>query len=128
MVSRSDEPGELEQPGQLEDRARALFEDSVERLDARTRSKLTQARNRALDEATKGAARRRWIWAPAGGFALAAIVAVVMWSGGLRSGAEPDSLALEDIDIVADSENLEMLEDVEFYTWLEDAAPDRQTG
>ena len=127
-MSKSDDPGELEQPSQLEDRARALFEDSVERLDARTRSKLTQARNRALDEVTKGAARRRWIWAPAGGFALAAIVAVVMWSGGLRSGAEPDALALEDIDIVADSENLDMLEDVEFYTWLEDAAPDRQTG
>lgn len=127
-MSKSDEPGELEQPSQLEERARALFEDSVERLDARTRSKLTQARHRALDEVTKGAARRRWIWAPAGGFALAAIVAVVMWSGGLRSGAAPDSLALEDIDIVADSENLDMLEDVEFYTWLEDAAPDRQTG
>jgi hypothetical protein len=128
VVSRSDEPGEREQPSQLEDRARALFEDSVERLDARTRSKLTQARNRALDEVQTGAARRRWIWAPAGGFALAAIVAVVMWSGGLRSGAEPDVLALEDIDIVADSENLDMLEDVEFYTWLEDAAPDRHPG
>jgi hypothetical protein len=45
----------------LEERARELFEESVERLDARTRSKLTQARNRALDEAKKGAARRRWI-------------------------------------------------------------------
>ncbi len=127
-MSKSDEPGELEQPGELEHRARALFEDSVERLDARTRSKLTQARNRALDEVKKGAAQRRWIWAPAGGFALAAIVAVVMGSGGLRSGADTDALALEDIDIVADSENLEMLEDVEFYTWLEDAAPDRHSG
>jgi ferric-dicitrate binding protein FerR (iron transport regulator) len=113
----------------LENKARALFEASVERLDARTRSKLTQARNRALDEVRKGAARRRWIWAPAGGLALAAIVAVVMWSGGgLRSGGETDALALEDIDIVADSENLEMLEDVEFYTWLEDAPPDRHSG
>lgn len=127
-MSKSDDPGELEQPGELENRARALFEDSVERLDAHTRSKLTQARNRALDEVQKGAARRRWIWAPAGGFALAAIVAVVMWSGGLRSGAEPDALALEDIDIVADSENLDMLEDVEFYTWLEDAASESHSG
>jgi hypothetical protein len=112
----------------FENKARALFEDSVERLDARTRSKLTQARNRALDEVQQGAARRRWIWAPVGGLALAAVVAVVMVSGGLRSSGETDGLALEDIDIVADSESFEMLEDVEFYTWLEDATPDGHSG
>jgi len=113
---------------EFERKARALFEDSVERLDARTRSKLTQARNRALDEVNKGASRRRWIWAPAGGLALATVVAVVLWSGGLRSGAAPEAGALEDIDIVADSENLDMLEDVEFYTWLEAATPDPHSG
>jgi hypothetical protein len=112
----------------FEDKARALFEDSVERLDAGTRSKLTQARNRALDEVNKGAIRRGWLWAPAGGIALAAIVAVVMLNaGGSRSGADP-GLALEDIDIVADSENLDMLEDVEFYMWLDSAPADDQTG
>jgi hypothetical protein len=105
----------------LENKARALFEDSVERLDARTRSRLTQARNRALDEVKKGAAYRRWIWAPAGAVTLVAIVAVVLSSGGLRSGGEMGPAVLEDIDIVADSESFEMLEDVEFYMWLDDA-------
>jgi len=113
----------------LERKSRTLFEDSVERLDAHTRSKLTQARNRALDEVKQGATRRRWIWAPAGGLAFAAIVAVVMLnSGGSRSGGDTGALALEDIDIVADSESFEMLEDVEFYTWLQDVAPDRHSG
>ena len=112
----------------LERKARALFDDSVERLDAHTRSQLTQARNRALDEVKKGAVRRRWLWAPAGGVALAAIVAVLLSWSGLRSSAEPGTSALEDIDIVADSENLDMLEDVEFYMWLDDAAPDDHTG
>jgi hypothetical protein len=113
----------------FEDKARAAFEDSVERLDASTRSKLTQARNRALDEASKGAVRRRWLWAPAGGIALAAIVAVVMLNAdGSRSAADSAALALEDIDIVADSENLDMLEDVEFYMWLDHATADEQTG
>ena len=106
----------------LENKARALFEDSVERLDARTRSKLTQARNRALDEVKKGAARRRWIWAPAGGFALAAVVAVsvVLWSG--RPSPQPGPAALEDLEIVVDSEDLELLQDqdVEFYAWLDE--------
>jgi hypothetical protein len=111
----------------FENKARTLFEDSVERLDARTRSKLTQARNRALDEVKQGAARRRWIWAPVGGVALAAVVAVVMVSSDLRFSPDTGALALEDIDIVADSENLEMLEDVEFYMWLDDA-PDPHSG
>jgi hypothetical protein len=105
----------------FEERARALFEDSVERLDARTRSKLTQARNRALDEVKKGAARRRWIWAPAGGFAVAAVLAlgVVMWSG---RPSQPSPTVLEDLEIVADSEDLELLQDqdVEFYAWLDE--------
>ena len=103
---------------ELEHKARALFEDSVERLDARTRSKLTQARNRALDEVRKGA-RRRWIWAPAGGFALAAVVAVgvVLWPGRTQV---PSPAALEDLEIVADSDNLELLQDVEFYAWLDE--------
>jgi hypothetical protein len=122
-VSISNEPGESE----LERKARALFEDSVESLDAHTRSKLTQARNRALDEVSKGAVRRRWIWAPAGGVALAVIIAVVLSSRG-PSSPESGALALEDIDIVADSENFEMLENVEFYMWLEDAAPDGHSG
>lgn len=113
----------------FEDKARALFEDSVERLDASTRSKLTQARNRALDEVNKGAARRRWLWAPAGGVALAVVVAVVMLNpGGSRPRGEAGAPGLEDIDIVADSENLDMLQDVEFYMWLDDAAADEQTG
>jgi hypothetical protein len=106
----------------FENKARELFEDSVERLDARTRSKLTQARNRALDEVKQGAARRRWVWAPAGGFALAAVVAVgvVMWSG--RPSPQPGPAALEDLEIVADSEDLELLQDqdVEFYAWLDE--------
>lgn len=100
---------------ELERKAQALFEDSVERLDARTRSKLTQARNRALDEVKQGAARRRWVWAPAGGFALATVIAVgvVLWPG---RGPQPDA-AVEDLEIAADSD---LLEDVEFYAWLDE--------
>ena len=120
-------PNEPDESG-LEHKARALFDNSVERLDASTRSKLTQARNRALDEVKKGAVRRRWLWAPAGGIALAAIVAVVLSWGGLRSGADSGAVALEDIDIVADSENFEMLQDVEFYMWLDDPTPDGHSG
>jgi hypothetical protein len=106
----------------LEERARELFEESVGRLDARTRSKLTQARNRALDEAKKGAARRRWIWAPAGGFALAAVIAVGIVLSSGRTPPQPAPAALEDLEIVADVENIDLLQDqdVEFYAWLDE--------
>mgnify|MGYP006962139287 CR=1 FL=1 len=91
-------------------------------LDARTRSKLTQARNRALDEVKKGAARRRWIWAPAGGFALAAVVAVGIVLSSGRTSQQPAPAALEDLEIVSNSENLDLLQDqdVEFYAWLDE--------
>ena len=106
---------------EFEKKARELFEESVERLDARTRSKLTQARNRALDEVKKGAVRRRWIWAPAGGFALAAVVAVGIVLSLGRTPAQPAPTALDDLEIVADQENLDLLQDqdVEFYAWLD---------
>ena len=41
----------------VENKTSELCEDSVDRLAARTRSKLTQARNRALDEVKKAAAK-----------------------------------------------------------------------
>jgi hypothetical protein len=118
VVSNKSERDDLE-PDDFRQRAQTLFEDSVERLDARTRSKLTQARNLALDEVKKGAAQRRWIWAPAGGFALAAVIAVgvVFWPG---RTPQPGAAALEDLEIVADRENLELLQDVEFYAWLDE--------
>ena len=107
---------------EFENKARELFENSVERLDAGTRSKLTQARNRALDEVKKGAVRRRWIWAPAGGFALAAVVAVGIVLSSGRTPSQPAPTALDDLEIVADQENLDLLQDqdVEFYAWLDE--------
>jgi hypothetical protein len=114
----------------LERKAKALFDESVERLDGGTRSRLTQARNRAVDELRNGAARRRWLFSPIGGLAVAAMAAVVMvvWTDAFRSGDQTGVLPLEDIDIVADSESLEMLEDMEFYVWIGDATSGRHTG
>jgi hypothetical protein len=126
MVTESrDEPGDAEsgrERERLERRAQALFEDSVERVDARTRSKLTQARHAALDEIKQGSAHWRWLRAPVGGLAAIAVAAIVVvaWQGGQRTGSEMAAVPLDDFDIVADADNLEMLQDVEFYAWLDD--------
>jgi hypothetical protein len=47
-------------------------------------------------------------------------VGIVMWSG--RPSPQPGPAALEDLEIVADSEDLELLQDqdVEFYAWLDE--------
>jgi hypothetical protein len=113
-------------------RSKELFDESVERLDGRTRSKLTQARHAALEELRAGSPRWRGFRLPAAGLATLAVAAVlvVAWTGLDRSAAPlAGPLPLDDLDIVADSDNLEMLQDVEFYAWLEDTAvPDPHSG
>ncbi|HEY0683527.1 MAG TPA: hypothetical protein VGD45_14425 [Steroidobacter sp.] len=108
-------------PDPFEGRSRELFEESVERLDARTRSRLNQARQRALDELKKGSTRRYWLGAPLGGLAAAALIALVL----IRSGGEPavpqlenGGMLLDDFDIVADTDSFEMIREVEFYSWV----------
>lgn len=110
-------------PDPFEERSREVFNDSVERLDARTRSRLNQARQRALEEVKKSSARRYWLAAPLGGLAAAALIALVMIRTGGESvapGSEETAMTLDDIDIVADADGFELIQDVEFYSWLPD--------
>ena len=118
----------------FEERSRALFHDSVEGLDFATRSRLTQARNAALEVASTS--RRPWffrpgLWAPAGVTA-AAILGAFLWLGsplGHHAATVADGQpSLEDLEIVASSDEssgdaLDMLQDdVEFYDWANKAA------
>ncbi len=119
----------------LEERSRALFEDSVANVDMRTRSRLTQARHAAL-EAAERARPRAWflrlpVLSSAVGVAAAAVVGVSLWLGTPQPHHGPtsaDSVAtFEDLDIVAASDNsqdnVEMLQDdLEFYDWADKAA------
>ena len=108
-------------PDPLEERSRELFDNSVERLDAQTRSRLNQARHRALAEINKGSARRYWFGAPLGGLAAAALIALILIrTDGEPPSAENGSVMLDDFDIVADADNFELIQDVEFYSWLAD--------
>ncbi len=105
----------------LETHTRALFDASVESLDSRTRSKLTQARHAALAEMRP--AQRRWMqtWIPLTGVTAVAILAVWLGlgqSGAIKPSSEAGELPLDDFDIVAENANLELLEEVEFYAWI----------
>ena len=111
-------------PTPLEQRSRELFEDSVSRLDAQTRSRLNQARQNALTELKKGRTRRYWLGAPLGGLAAAVLVAVLLVSGRAVDAPKPDAppLPLDDFDILADADSLALIQDVEFYSWLADVS------
>ncbi len=109
----------------MEERARAVLHESMGQLDAHTLSKLTQARHAALAQLQMSRMQRmRRFMLPAGSLATAALVAVVMWTGyipsGIRAGAE---LAVDDVELVANEENLDLIQELEFYSWVGSEAP-----
>ena len=103
----------------FERRAREVLGQSVESLDARTRSKLTQARYAALAR-VDAPRRHRWQWlVPIGSLATAAAVAVVVIVSRNPVPRHEPSGSLEDLEIVAQDENVDMLRDVDFYAWVD---------
>jgi hypothetical protein len=106
----------------FEKRTREVLEESVGRLDGRTRSRLTQARHAALAQLAQPA--RHWWrrYVPAGAAAAVAVLAVVLWSG-QPSGTSPAPLTtspVEDLELLADAEAQDFVddgEDLEFYEW-----------
>ena len=114
-------------PTPFESNARTVLEASVARVDARTRSRLNQARHAALAAVT---VRRRSGWSatlvPATSAAAAAVVALLLWhrepvapEAPYAQYGEAHTAAVEDIDLLADGEALELIEgwDGPFYEW-----------
>ena len=96
--------------------AKALFDDSVERLDAATLSTLNRNRHAALERAR--GARVQWLhWAQVAGVAAAIVVAVMLALPG--NGVDTIPAATSDVDILLGEESIEMLEDLEFYVGLD---------
>ncbi|HEY6824284.1 MAG TPA: hypothetical protein VI195_07570 [Steroidobacteraceae bacterium] len=113
---------------EFERNARAVLEASIARIDARTRSRLNQARQSALD--TVGRRNRPW-WRsfalmPAGAVAAALLLAVMLWhrTPGVHEAPllEGHVSAVEDADLLADAEGLDLIEgwDGPFYEWAAD--------
>ena len=119
---------------QFERRSKAAFDASVDDVDMRVRSRLTQGRHAALDAAASGSrfsgvrsvlVRSRWVfWAPAFGAAVALVLGISLWVGHPSS----DVAGLEDLELVASNDQMDLLqEDPEFYDWV-DKAPAADTA
>jgi negative regulator of sigma E activity len=114
----------------FERNARAVLEQSMSRIDVRTRSRLNQARQAAVAAA---AARQRPWWRsvtlmPAAGAAAAALLVAVMLWHREPTALEPSVVegrapAVEDLDLLADAEGLDLVEGWDgpgFYEWAAD--------
>ncbi|MDH4109809.1 MAG: hypothetical protein OEW35_16095 [Gammaproteobacteria bacterium] len=101
----------------LEKKAADAFEASVRGLDAETRSRLNRGRQRALAELGIGTRFRPWLqWVPAAGVAAVVALAIFTWSGRPPADTAP---AVADFEILLNTDDLEMLEELEFYSWIE---------
>ncbi len=116
---------------ELTAQAKALFDDSVERIDAATLSRLNQGRQKALQEIREPGSAGEWArWVPAGGLAAAAVVAVVVWQGVPVEHSAPAAGTATDFEIMLSEDSLDMLEELEFYSWIDmaNAEPNGDVG
>ena len=108
----------------FERNARTVLEESVQRVDARTRSRLNQARQAALAAAAAGPAwwRSFTLMPAAGAVAAALLVTVTLWHREPASEVpvlDSQLSAVEYMDLLADSEGLDLVQDGDnsFYEW-----------
>jgi ferric-dicitrate binding protein FerR (iron transport regulator) len=128
-----------EMTNEFETRTRELLEDSVQRVDGRIRSRLNQARHAAVEEATR---RRPSLWRrstfmpAAGAVAAALLVAFFLWphshSGDSLTAVNSGRAGMEDLDLLADSDALDLVSDEtdtgQFYEWAVDQADSNEAS
>ena len=103
------------------DAARRLLDESVEHLDASILSRLSRARNTALDggKGRKSLFRRPWpmVGMTVSAMAAAVLVLFILSVGPFRPEAVETNL-VADLGLLTSEESIEFLEDIEFYEWL----------
>lgn len=103
----------------LEEAARQMLRQGAEDIDAATASRLNRARQAAL--AGLGDRRSAWLggWQPALGAAAVAGLALALWLGREPAPLPAKVDAALALEVLLADENLEMIEDLEFYDWLQ---------
>jgi hypothetical protein len=99
------------------ERSSQALDRSLEEMDGATLSRLNQIRQAALSDT---AASRLSGWLPAGAAATACMLVLAV-NFSLRESVDPITIEspLGDLDLLSSNEDLEMLEELEFYAWLE---------
>ncbi len=100
----------------LENHTRQTLDNSVDELDAATLSRIRQVRARAMEKAEGKSIN--WFGVTSGALATASVMvfAVIIL---MRSETLPQTVPVDDIELISSSESFEFYEDLEFYQWLE---------
>ena len=131
-MNRIDQPIKAADDSFVEQAGRRL-RDGVKTLDSITRSRMNRARRKALLELRDRSRMQRWIadqWGPAVGATFIALLAAGFWFGvGMQTASEnmpmqtagaPVALGdLADLDMLLADEHHEMIEDLQFYLWMD---------
>jgi hypothetical protein len=131
-----------EQLTDFERRARVALEESVLRIDGRVRSRLNQARQAAVEEASESRRRplfsRFFALVPTASAAAAALLVAVflVHQGPQNQGYIPvahEQLGAEDLEMLADSDGLDLVEEGgdgsgSFYEWAADQTQTEASG
>jgi len=116
-----------EQQDNFDEKAKAAFDASVDGLDAATLSRLNRGRQQALEELDRPS--RQWTrWMPATGVAAAALVAVVMLQGPINVDDVSGPTSATDLEILLGEDSIDMLEELEFYSWIDMAELENDVG
>ena len=101
-------------------KAKVLFDESVQELDAATLSRLNQNRHQAIEQAAGGSVVGHWNqWLPATGVVAATVFAVVLWTGDRPVDELAPTARASDLEIILEGDDFEMLENLEFYSWID---------
>ena len=98
-------------------KVRQVLDTGTEELDTDISRRLRLARYQALESYEE----KHSYWKPAGGFALATMLlaAIGVWQFGGTDRGNGMAQTVEDLELIASSDSLQLYEDLEFYQWLD---------
>lgn len=101
----------------LSENLKQSFDESVEKLPAETLSKINVIRNKSLDKNN----RQKSQWLPlivSSSFVAVCLVSILYFN--YQAPLSDLDFSTDDLELLSSSENLELLEDLDFYLWLEE--------
>lgn len=100
---------------QFEHDIKQTLDESQDQIDIETKHQLQRARNKALSRRNKTSMSQSW----GGAIALASVTALAI---GLAWDMPPSQSSftdnIEDIELLASTEDMSLYEDLDFYLWL----------